>query len=240
MATTITIERIHFITLALLFVGGFALIVANAANPSIHGHGWDEVSCTGCVDSADIKDSSVSLEKLDRFMCPPGQVLVSQGSRGMKCQEPSGDLPCMNCVGRNEIANNAVGTDEIANNAVTSSKISDGSVTSADIGDGQVGFNDINPNQVQRRVNQACPAGSSIRWIKSDGSVECYTVSKSSAVYQCPSAPDPLASMCHSYTCMGQLSTSPTCTYIIPSAQGDCHPHRKVTLNCAFLGYVVT
>ena len=131
MATTITIERIHFITLALLFVGGFALIVANAANPSIHGHGWDEVSCTGCVDSADI-------------------------------------------------ANNAVGTDEIANNAVTSSKISDGSVTSADIGNGQVGSNDINPNQVQRRVNQACPAGSTIRRIKNDGSVECQTIGSAS------------------------------------------------------------
>ena len=153
MATTITIERIHFITLALLFVGGFALIVANAANPSIHGHGWDEVSCANCVGWDNIANRAV------------GRMAIQD-----------------NAISTDQIAANAISTDKIIDAAITSPKIGDNTITSADIGDGQVGFNDINPNQVQRRVNQACPAGFSIRRIKNDGSVDCQTIGSTLSV----------------------------------------------------------
>ncbi len=53
------------------------------------------------------------------------------------------------------------------------------SITSSMIVDGQIGAGDISINQVQIRVDNSCSAGSSIRSINSDGSVECELISDS-------------------------------------------------------------
>ncbi len=53
------------------------------------------------------------------------------------------------------------------------------SITTDMIVDGEVGSDDISTNQVQIRVGDNCPAGSSIRTIYSDGSVVCESFSDS-------------------------------------------------------------
>jgi len=43
MATTITIDKVHFMTLAVVLLVGFSLILANAGNPSTVGHSSDDI-----------------------------------------------------------------------------------------------------------------------------------------------------------------------------------------------------
>lgn len=101
--------------------------------------------------------------------------------------------------------------------------------------------------QAQNRVSGACAPGSSIRAIAANGTVACEpddvgstTLTKSPAVYQCPTVEatggsKSTGSVCSS-SCDGQLSISSTCGY--KKSDGDsCN--QPFTSSCSFAGYLV-
>jgi hypothetical protein len=76
-------------------------------------------------------------------------------------------------VGAGQLANDAVTAAKLANNAVDSAAIIDASVTSTKIAPGAVGSAQINLAQVQARIGSSCAAGTFIRAINADGSLQC-------------------------------------------------------------------
>jgi hypothetical protein len=77
-----------------------------------------------------------------------------------------------------KLADNSVTAAKILNGAITTLKLDDGSVTTAKLADGSVTEDKLSgalSSSLQRRVDDTCTVGSSIRVINSDGTVECQT-----------------------------------------------------------------
>lgn len=71
------------------------------------------------------------------------------------------------------IGPNAIGASELADGAVDSAALQDMAVIGSKLAANAVGAAQIDDEQVQRRVQAACPGGSAMRLIASDGSVQC-------------------------------------------------------------------
>lgn len=78
-----------------------------------------------------------------------------------------------NAVGTAQLANDVVTAAKLANNAVDSAAIIDANVTSAKIAPGAVGSAQINPAQVQARISSSCAAGTFVRAVNADGTLQC-------------------------------------------------------------------
>lgn len=78
-----------------------------------------------------------------------------------------------NAVGTAQLANDAVTAGKLANNAVDSAAIIDANVTSAKLAPGAVGGAQINPAEVQARIGGGCAAGTFVRAVQADGTLQC-------------------------------------------------------------------
>ncbi|WP_143006558.1 hypothetical protein [Aquimonas voraii] len=76
-------------------------------------------------------------------------------------------------VGSLQLADAAVTAAKLANSAVATAALADASVTSSKIAAGAVGGTQINPAEVQTRIGSGCPAGTFIRAVDIDGSLQC-------------------------------------------------------------------
>ncbi|MDJ0653547.1 MAG: hypothetical protein QNJ40_05325 [Xanthomonadales bacterium] len=148
----------------------------------------------GAVDSARIAPGAVTAEKI-RDLAVSGEKVAASAVGSVQLATGAVGMVQIgaNAVGSTEIAANAVGASEIAANAVVSNRIVDSSVDTAELAVGAVGTSEIasgavgadaivtravgsseiNTSEIQRRVTGACPLGTVVRSINSNGSVIC-------------------------------------------------------------------
>lgn len=94
------------------------------------------------IETAHLKDDSVTLDKLAATNSPSAQDVLSYTGSGLAWTDPSGD-PTMGgdltgTASNAQIAAGAVDTNELANGAVTAAKIDDGTITSAKLAPGVI------------------------------------------------------------------------------------------------------
>ncbi|NOY61659.1 MAG: hypothetical protein GXP10_00655 [Gammaproteobacteria bacterium] len=127
-----------------------ALLLTGVLTPSAHAAVVaDDVVCTKCIDSSDIKGKavtswklakdSVKTEKIRKGAVTNGKIAVGAvNSASVQDNSLTADDLADGSVTTLEIATGAVSSDKIADGAVTGVKIADGTVTGSDIATGAI------------------------------------------------------------------------------------------------------